>query len=414
MMLTKRKEYFLLAVLACIQFTHIVDFMLIMPLGPQLMRIMGILPGYFTQLVSAYTISAGIFGFLASFFLDRLERKRAILSVYFGFIVGTFLCGLSHTYITLLLSRFITGAFGGILMGLTMSIIGDVIPIERRGKAMGIVMSSFSIATVLGIPFSLLLANQFSWETPFYFLAFLGSVVWILGYLILPKIRIHLDHDRPKVHPFVDFMAIIRYPNHLYALSLTMVIMLGQFTVIPLINTYMVTNVGFSEQQLVYLYLSGGIFSIVASLLSGHLSDRFGHWRVFSIFSCLCAIPLFFLTHLNRQFIFIPILVSSLHFAFSSGRMVSGGTLVLSAVKPQHRGGFMSLNGCLQQLSAGIAAYVSGLIVYRAASGELMHYSWVGYIAIASCFIAVWIAHFLHRAHQESGVVEVVDEGLKI
>ena len=153
--LTPTKERLVLAILACIQFTHIVDFMVIMPLGPQFIRLLGIVPKQFSFLVSAYTISAGIFGFLAAFFLDRLERKTALLMIYAGFIVGTLCCGLSHHYETLVMSRILTGAFGGILFGLSLSIIGDVIPVERRGKAMGLVMSAFSLATVIGIPFSL-------------------------------------------------------------------------------------------------------------------------------------------------------------------------------------------------------------------------------------------------------------------
>ena len=165
-----RSEKILLAILSCIQFSHIVDFMIVMPLGPKLMRMFSISPHEFGLLVSCYTLSAGISGFLASFWMDRFDRKQILMFFYLGFGIGTVACGMVNTYNSLLITRSITGAFGGVLGSLILSIIGDTISMDRRGTAIGITTAAFSVASVFGVPFSLYLADQLGWQGPFMFL----------------------------------------------------------------------------------------------------------------------------------------------------------------------------------------------------------------------------------------------------
>ena len=246
----------LLSILASVQFTSIVDFMVVMPLGPQLQRTLSISPVQFGLIVSSYTISAGLAGLLASSVLDRFGRKLAFLSLYCGFLVGTLLCGLSFTYYGLLLARIFTGAFGGILGGMALAIVGDVFPEERRGRATGVLMSAFALASVVGVPLCLYLGTRFGWRLPL-LLAALGLPVLFVAVSFLPPLRGHLA-GQIHAHPWRRIRDTFSEANHLRAFALTLAIMFGGFSIIPFISIYLVSNVGMIEENLTYIYVTGG------------------------------------------------------------------------------------------------------------------------------------------------------------
>src|SRR6266496_1384981 len=196
--MNRLSERSLLLLLAAVQFAHIVDFMILMPLGPQLMRDLAIGPGHFSALVAAYTISSGIVGLLTAPFIDRFDRRKLLLFAYAGFIAGTLACALSQSATTLLAARALSGAFGGLSISMVMSIIGDVVPAERRASAMGIVMTAFSVAAAVGVPFGLQLAQRLRWEAPFFMLAGIASVMWTIAFLRLPAVRGHLESGHAR------------------------------------------------------------------------------------------------------------------------------------------------------------------------------------------------------------------------
>ena len=254
--LMSKKEKIILFVLAAINFTNIMDFMIMMPLGPQLMRLFQIGPQEFSVVVSSYTFSAFVSGMMSSLIIDKFDRKKSLLFMYAGFILGTFLCGMSTSYYLLIAARIFTGLFGGVIGATVMSIVGDLIPFERRGQAMGIVMSSFSLASVAGVPFGLFIAthSSFGWQAPFLFLAVFGLFIFALVYRMLPAISAHLDVHAEKQPLFRVFGNILEDENQRRAIFLSMVMMLGHFAIIPFISPSMVANVGFSESQLQYIY----------------------------------------------------------------------------------------------------------------------------------------------------------------
>jgi len=387
---TASREKFLIGTLALVQFIHILDFMVMMPLGPHFIRSFGINAQHFSYLISAYTISAGIIGFLGSFFLDRVERKKALLFFLIGFVIGTLCCAIAAGYWWLLIARIVTGAFGGLLGSTILSILGDSIPAHRRGRAMGIVMMSFSLASVFGVPLGLFLANTFSWPAPFVLVAAIGGLAIGLAWLFVPILSEHLNSKGEKQR--VPIVEAIRNPNQRSALLLTTAIMLGQFAIIPLIATFMTTNVGFSEHDLTYIYVFGGLAAMITAPIGGRLADKYGKFGVFATFSLFNLIPVFLLTHLTEQPMMIPLLVSTGLFMTSAGRMVSGTALIISSVSARQRGGFMSINTCVQQLGAGIAAFVAGTIVTQLPSGQLQHYDWVGYWAMGMAIVAVYLS----------------------
>jgi predicted MFS family arabinose efflux permease len=393
-----KKEKLLIFVLAAIQFTHIMDFMIMMPLGPQLMRLFNINPTQFGLIVSAYTFSAGVSGFLGAFLIDRFDRKKAVQFMYLGFTVGTIACALAPNYMLLVLARALAGMFGGVMSALILSIVGDTFTYERRASAMGAVMAAFSFASVLGVPFGLYLANTFSWHAPFFFIGGLGVIVFVLITLVIPQMNAHVKKDVKPNSPLQIITNITSNPNQLRALLFMVLLMFGQFSIIPFISPYMVKNVGFTEHQLMYIYLIGGGLTIFTSPLIGKMADKYGKPKVFTIFAILTVIPLFLITNMPQIAIGWALVVTSMFFVTVGGRMIPAMTMITSTVKPQNRGSFMSINSSVQQLSASLASFIAGAIVMENANGKIDYYNIVGYIAIAAGIIAVYVGRGLKVA----------------
>ena len=387
-------ERLLLLVLAAIQFTAIVDFLIILPLGPQYMRVFGISPAKFGIIVSAYAISAGISGVATSFVLDLFDRKLALLVLYFGFTVGTLFCALAPTYPLLVAARVVAGAFGGVAGALILAIIGDVVPEERRGAAMGLVMSSFSVASICGVPIGLLLANSLNWHWPFFVLAGLSFVVLWASAHILPPLREHLHHARNQ-HPVARTLAVLSHTDHQMAFVFMALLSFTGFVVFPNIANYMVWNVGLTEHQLPLIYLAGGLFTVFSLNWIGRWADRSGKLRVFTLMSLAATIPILALTNLPRVPLVVAVAVSTLLMVCMSGRMVPAMALMTASIEARYRGGFMSINSSVQQFASGVAAYVSGQVLTQNPSGELVHFPALGVASIVCALTCIYLARFL-------------------
>lgn len=391
------KERFLLLTLAAINFTNIMDFMIMMPLGPQLMRIFEINTQQFGLVVSSYTFSAGFSGFCTAFFIDKFDRKRFLQVLYAGFLIGTLACGLAHTYELLMVARIFTGLFGGVLGAVILAIVGDVIPFERRGQAMGFVMAAFSIASVLGVPFGLRIANEFGWNTPFILLAVLALPVQFFIYKFVPNLSAHTQAGK-EVNVLQVVKNITSSSNQRKAITLMMVVMFGHFSIIPFLSPYMVSNVGFTESQLEQIYFFGGLSTIVTSPLIGKLADKIGKLKVFTIFVSIACIPVLFITHMPRVDIWIALIATSVFFAVSSGRFIPAQAMVTATVEPKNRGSFMSIVSSMQQLSAGLASYIAGLVVVKQANGEMLHYNWVGVMSVIAAIFTLFLVRRITAA----------------
>jgi multidrug resistance protein len=386
------KEKAILWTLAAINFIHIVDFMILMPLGPQLMRIFEIGPGEFSLLVSSYTFSAGISSFLGAFFLDRFDRKKILLWVYVGFMLGTLGCALSPSYGVLLIARVVSGVFGGITSALILAIIGDLIPNERRGRAMGLVMAAFSFASVMGVPLGLFLASLSDWHTPFYILTGLSLISLLMIARYIPPISGHLGMEIKRPHPLDVISRMTSNANQMRAITLSVMMMFGQFMIIPFLSPYNVANVGFTEMQLTYVYMAGGAFTIFTSPWVGKLADRHGKLRIFTIFMLLNLIPIGVITHLGITPIPLVLVITTLFFVTSNGRYVPAAAIITGTATPENRGSFLSFNSAVQQMAAGFASLLAGLIIGENALGQLTHFNWVGYLAIFFSILCIPLA----------------------
>lgn len=400
-------ERLLLFVLAAIQFTSIVDFVIILPLGPQYMRVFEIGPREFGKIVSSYAISAGISGIAAGFFLDRFDRKRALLSLYFGFAIGTLFCALAPTYHLLVAARAVAGAFGGVVGGLILAIVGDVIPEERRGAAMGFVMSSFSVASICGLPLGLVLASTISWHVPFFVLAGLSFLVLLAAAWVMPSLTGHQARAREE-HPVARTLGVLSHTDHQMAFVFMALLTFTGFLVFPNLANYMVMNVGLTEKQLPLIYLCGGLCTVFSMNWIGRWADRSGKLRVFVLMSLSATIPLIAITNLPRVHLIIAVATSTLLMICMSGRMVPAMAMMTGSIEARYRGGFMSINSSVQQFALGAAAYVSGSIMGQTSSGELTHFPLVGAMSVVCALTCIYLARYLKAPAQGPATVSAL------
>jgi predicted MFS family arabinose efflux permease len=383
-------ERLVLLILAAVQFTTIVDFMIVMPLGPQLMRTLGVSPAEFGLIVSSYTFAAGAAGLVASSIVDRFARRTAFMVLYAGFLLGTLCCGLAGSYYTLVLARTATGAFGGILGGMTMTIIGDVFPEHRRGRATGSLMMGFSLASVAGVPLGLFLGTNYGWQVPFFVLVAGGLPALLLTPLALPRLDAHVH--KAHAHPLRALVATFSHANHLNAFALIIVLMVAGFSVFPYISAYFVANMGMTEDQLPLIFVVGGALTLISSPIIGRLADRFGKLRMYRIISPFSALLFLMITHLPPVGVIGIVIVYGALMVCNVGRMIAAMALMTNSVEPHRRGGFLSANSSVQHIASGLAASLGGTLISQSADGKLVDFGTVGWIAAGATLASIWLA----------------------
>jgi len=376
-----------LLVLAGVQFGHILDFAILLPLGPRFQRELALGPAQFGLLVSVYAFVACLSGFLAATWIDRFDRKRALLSLQVGFSAATLLCGLASSYEVLLLSRCLAGAFGGVLGAVVFAIVGDLFPEERRGWATGVVLSAFAVATIAGVPLGLTLAEAFGSGSPFVALAGFSAGVLLLAACTLPALP--AQRQGAAVSPW----HVLVQPAFLRAHLLMVAVILGSFTLIPYLPTYLVANVGWQESDLRWLYLAGGSATLFTNPLLGRLADRLGKLLVFRVLVLLTMIPIVLVTNLGPASLGLTLVLTTLLVVSTSGRMVPAVALITSIAPPASRGSFLSVNASVQQLAMGLAALLAGGLVRQAGPGQpLEGYPLVGLLACVMAVLSCWLA----------------------
>lgn len=391
---TPHQERILLLILAGIQFAHILDFMVLMPLAPLLMKNLSISTQQFALLVSIYTLAAAFSGIFAATFVDLFERKRVLLVFFSLFGLSTFWCALAGSFETLLLARALAGAFGGVLAAMVQTMVADLIPFERRGKASGSVMSATAVASVVGVPLALLLSNLFGWRVPFAAIGLLTLGFFVLAVLRLPTLRTHLSAAEQSAwrQPFAKMTAVLKERNHRIAILFMALGGGSTFIVIPYIALYLTSTAGLDESQIPLVYAIGGIASFFSARRIGRLADEWGKVRSYRIVALLSIIPIFILTHLPVVALGWVLLVTTVFFGLGPGRAVSAMAITISAVKPPLRGTFMSLNAAIQQLACGVAAYLGSLLISQQDNGVMVGFGHAGWAAIAITGLTIYLS----------------------
>ncbi|WP_157772287.1 MFS transporter [Lacunisphaera limnophila] len=382
-------ERLILLVLAAIQFTHIMDFMVMMPLAPQLMRELDLGAGQFSALVAAYSIAAGVVGLLGAPFIDRFDRRTLLLWVYAGFTVATLLCGLATNAHTLLLARAIGGAFGGISGSLCLAIVSDIVPPERRAAGIGIVMTAFAVAAAIGVPVGLQLAQLWGWRMPFLVVAAVGAAVWVLVYRVVPPVHGHVQAGADKGRAFRELM---RDANAGRALLFMGVMVLGHFSIIPLLSPHLVGDLALPEQYLFLVYMIGGVLSVFTAPRVGRLADRLGRQRVFTFMVLIASLIILAIANAGPLPVWAILMLTGLFFVFASGRFVPAQAIMTLAVPSSRRGAFLSLSSCARDLASGVSSSLGGWIVVKQPNGHLLHFNWLGWIAVAAALLSILLA----------------------
>ena len=372
--------------------------MIMMPLGPEFIRVLNINTHQFGLLLSSYTFAAAAAGIFATYYVDRFERRKLLLYLYAFFIIATLACGLAPNYELLFIARAFAGAFGGILGSLVQTIVADSIPFERRGKALGTVMAAFSVSTVAGVPLGLFLANHIpslGWRAPFFFIAIISTLILYLGYRNIPKIAGHLDHVHEGSR-LSQILKILIASQNIKAFIFMALIMITGFSVIPYIALYLTSNVGISNSYISLIYLCGGVATLMSSRFIGHMSDKHGKVLVFRVLAIISLVPLLVTTNLPVTPLWIVLINSTAFFILVSGRMIPAMAMVSQLVENKVRGTFMSLIGSVQMLSSGIASVLAGWVVTIGPDGMMQHYNLVGYGAAICGLLTFWLVGYIH------------------
>lgn len=388
----------LLYVLAGVQFTHILDFVLMMPLGPLLARDMSLTPSQFGLLVSSYSLAACVAGVLCAVFVERFERKRVLLTMYALFILATVACALAPNYHGLMLARVLSGAFGGVLGALVATVAGDQIAPERRGRAMGLISAAFSLSSVLGVPLGLWLANHvvsLNWRAPFLLVAGLSTLIFFAAYKIVPY-RAKSD-ALTEHHFFLDALHRLRETlmdkAHQRAVLFACLVIFSGFCVIPFLTLYSTGTLHFPENMLSLMYLLGGTCTLVTSRIIGKQIDVYGARKVFKVLAVAAMVPVLINTHIIYAPVWLYLIFSTLFFVFTSGRFIPTQTITVSAARPDLRGTFMSLSASFQQAAMGLGSLITGHLVSTDANGVMHGFEYAGYMSVTATLLALWLVN---------------------
>jgi predicted MFS family arabinose efflux permease len=389
-------QKFIIGILAFLQFTIVLDFMILSPLGALLMQELKLPASRFGLVVSVYAFSAGASGLFAAGFADRFDRKRLLLFFYTGFVLGTLFCALAPSYPYLLAARMITGLFGGVIGSISFAIIADLFPPQARGRVMGTVQTAFAASQVLGIPVALVLANRWGWHAPFFLIVGVSSAVGIVIALRMKPINAHLALQRPQ-NPFRHLWGALSRGDYARAYACTMLLVTGGFMLMPFGSAYLVNNVKITLESLPIIYMVTGLISIFAGPLIGRLSDTVGKYAVFCAGSVSAAVMVVVFTHLGPSPLWVVVVVNVLLMVSVTSRMISASALTSIVPDAPDRGSFMAVNSSIQQIAGGVASAAAGLIVTLTPSGALWHYDTLGYVVVVSMAIAVTLLYGIHR-----------------
>ncbi|HTN35800.1 MAG TPA: MFS transporter [Arachidicoccus sp.] len=388
-------QAFLITALAMMQFTIMMDFMIISPLGAHLSRVLHITSAQFGLVVSAYAFSAGISGLITALFADKYDRKQLLLFFYIGFIAGTIFCGMANSYPLLLISRIVTGIFGGVIAAIIYTIITDSFSYSVRGRAVSFVQMAFSVSQVMGIPLGLFLTDRFNWQVPFRVIAAVSIILLLI--IIKWMIPVPKTASKSNGESLKQFIKVLRSKAYQPAYFISAILAIGGFLLMPYASIYLINNVGIKESQLPLIYMAAGGCTVIATPLLGILSDKIGKYKIFIAGSLMVIMMIAIYTNLPPSTLITVIIVSCLLYIGVASRMISGMSVITAVPLQQQRGAFMSINASVQQLAGAIASLCGGLITYQKLNGELVNFNILGDLIILLVIASFMLMYRIDR-----------------
>ena len=381
----------LLALVSAVQFVNILDFMVVMPLGPDFSRELSVPLSHLGWIGGSYTAAAALAGLLSARFLDRFDRRTALAVTLLGLVIGTACGGLATGMSSLMAARILAGAFGGPASALSLSIVADVIPPARRGRALGLVMAAFSVASVLGLPAGLELARLGGWRATFFSVAALGLIVATCAVVLMPPLRLHLAPGAQPARPLADARPRSwaehwrEYHVSVLALTATFTVMMAGFSLVPNMSAYVQGNLHYPRAQLGVLYLAGGAVSFLAVQAIGPVIDRLGaaFAATLGTISFVAVVGCAFVAEwpLPTPWIYV-IFMSSM-----AVRNVSLGALSTRVPRAHERARFLSLQSAVQHAASALGAVVSAQLLQERPDRTLAGMPKVGSFAIALALV---------------------------
>jgi predicted MFS family arabinose efflux permease len=400
-------QKFAVFILAITQFTVILDFMVMSPLGDILMKSLNLKPSHFGFVVSAYAFSAGISGLLTAGFADKFDRKKLLLFFYVGFIAGTILCGIVTSYPLLVAARIITGLFGGVIGSISMAIVADLFTIQQRGRVMGFIQMGFGASQILGIPIGLYLANAWGWHAPFLWVAGMAGIIAVFIAVKLKPITKHLAVQLDK-SPFEHLLHTISKKEYRIGFTATALLSIGGFMMMPFGSAFAINNLHITQHQLPMIFMIAGLSTLIVMPLVGKLSDRIDKYKIFAYASLWTIVMIGIYTNLGITSFGIVAILNVLMMMGIMGRMVPSTALVTSIPVMQDRGAFMSINSSLHQIAGGIAAAFAGtIVVQKDKISPLEHYDTLGIIIIAISIVSIILMFRVDKLIKKKAKVEL-------
>ena len=366
-------ERLLVFLIGTVQFVNILDFMMVMPLGPDFAQALGIPTSHLGVIAGSYTAAAAIAGIVGARFLDRFDRRKALGVALFGLVIGTAAGALAQGLASLVVARCIAGAFGGPATSISLSIIADVVPPARRGRAMGAVMGAFSVASVFGVFTALQLATWGGWRLPFIVVACMGVVIVVLALRAMPPMRGHIVETASGKHTGPRLSALLGDGTIRLALAMNGLVMLTAFLVVPNIAPHLLQNLGFPRHPWLGVgYLVGGSTSFLIMRIAGRAIDRYGAARV-SVIATAVIIGVLYFAFIAPGAIGIAgvLVVFVLFMGGMSVRNVCMSSLSTRVPRGDQRAGYMSLQSTAQHISSATGAFVSSRLLHDAPGGRL-------------------------------------------
>jgi len=379
--------------MALLQFTIVLDFMILSPLGDILMKSLEMTTVQFGSVVSAYAISAGISGFLAAGFADKFDRKKLLVFFYTGFILGTVFCGLAFNYETLLIARIVTGLFGGVIGSISMAIVADLFSLQQRGRVMGFVQMSFSGAQILGIPAGLFLATSFNWNASFFMVVIVASTALILLLAKLKPVTAHLKLQTTK-SPLKHLWKTLIKREYLWGYFAIAFLSMGGFMIMPFSSAFLVNNVMIKQEELPLIFLFTGLSSMIIMPVIGKLSDKFKKFHLFTAGTIIACVMIVIYTNMGPNPVWLVTLINMILFMGIMSRMVPSTALNSAVALPADRGAYMSINSSLQQMAGGLAATVAGLIIVQESKGSpIQNFDILGYCMLGFMLACLFLVY---------------------
>jgi len=389
-------QIIVILILALTQFSVVLDFMVMSPLGDLLIKDLKITPAQFGVVVSSYALSAGVSGFLTASFADKFDRKKLLLFFYGGFIIGTMLCGLSNSYWLLVFARIFTGIFGGVISSISLAIVADLFDLNHRGRVMSFLQMGFGMSQILGIPISLYLAKVWQWQAPFYLIVILASIIFFVALFVLKPVNAHLKLQRENA--FKHLWQTIANKEYRIGFIATAFMSLGGYLMMPWGSTYSVNNIGISQSDLPLMFMIVGLATFAIMPVVGVLSDKLNKFTIFTSASVLMVITVLVYTQLPKVSLFMLIVVNMFMMMGIMARMIPSQALAASIPAMKDRGAFMSINSSLQQMAGGVAALIGGWIVQqKTQSSPLENFDYLGYLVVAVILTNILLTYRVYR-----------------